>query len=743
MLAIEVTPGVVWVEVPEANLRLLCGCPADSVKHLMRAGLIRPTIVNGIRCETGPNAILLSDVMIQGGAFSNLAEFPVLQMLYRQGMILPGHPGNTGARPLLIGQRSQLDAQMQYIHRGNYGLVSEEEMMAAGVDAAQARDLMRLKRRFAFGRIRRPDELITAVRLDDAPAEIGPGVWIRRQGLNRFELTFRGETVGIDLNLPEFQTYECPYPLGNSSFRREYFAVVHSGEGDGWDTRRPAMGSIVVFQGRIYLIDAGPNLAHSLKALGIGINEIEGIFHTHSHDDHFAGLTTLMRSDRRIKYYATPLVRASVAKKLSALLAINEADFDSYFAVSDLRIGEWNDINGLDVKPILSPHPVETTAFHFRAIASGGYKGYAHLADVVGLGVLAGMIVEDGDEPGISRAFYERVRADYLAPADIKKVDIGGGLIHGNAEDFTEDGSGKIIFAHTSQPLTAGQKRLCSGASFGTIDILIPSNRDFHARAAHGFLSAYFPSVPKDQIGALTNGAILTFNPESIVLRRRQPHASIYLLLTGLVEVIHDETEFQAELSAGALLGEITGLHGLPAAETYRAASYVQVLEIPCDLYAAFVKRHSLFDSIARLLEAREFLSRTWLLGGVVSTGTLNDIAHHMALRPMNPGQPADNGDGMIGLIGLIASGVIERVLDDAVVETLEPGDFFGEERAIFAAAAIGALRTMAPAKIYFIPPDLLDRIPNVRWKLFETYEKRRRWADRRTRTDGTGSGEP
>ncbi len=43
-------------------------------------------------------------------------------------------------------------------------------------------------------------------------------------------------------------------------------------------------------------------------------------FHTHTHDDHFAGITTLIRADHRIKYFATPLVRKSVTKKLSALL---------------------------------------------------------------------------------------------------------------------------------------------------------------------------------------------------------------------------------------------------------------------------------------------------------------------------------------------------------------------------------------------------------------------------------------
>ena len=40
------------------------------------------------------------------------------------------------------------------------------------------------------------------------------------------------------------------------------------------------MASIVTFQGRIYLIDAGPNISHSLNALASTPIEIEGIFHT-------------------------------------------------------------------------------------------------------------------------------------------------------------------------------------------------------------------------------------------------------------------------------------------------------------------------------------------------------------------------------------------------------------------------------------------------------------------------------
>ncbi|MCI3952343.1 MAG: Bacteriohemerythrin, partial [Burkholderiales bacterium] len=93
---IPVSTGILWVEVPSADVRILCGCPEDAVKHLLRKGLIIPIEINGIACETGPNAILLSDLAIQNGRVCSRSEFPVLQMLYNQGLIVPDHPRNTG-----------------------------------------------------------------------------------------------------------------------------------------------------------------------------------------------------------------------------------------------------------------------------------------------------------------------------------------------------------------------------------------------------------------------------------------------------------------------------------------------------------------------------------------------------------------------------------------------------------------------------------------------------------------------
>ncbi|MBC7906426.1 MAG: bacteriohemerythrin [Rhodospirillaceae bacterium] len=719
---IEVTTGVWWVEIPAADVRILCGCPADAVKHLMKRGLIASIEVNGVAFETGPNVMLLSDVMVQNGTFANLGEFPVLQMFYRQGMIIPGHPGNTGTKPLIIGSPEQVRAQLQYIHRGNYGLNSEEELLDAGASPEVARERMRLKLKFAFGRICHPSEIIDTLAVESEPVEIRDGVSVRRLRLNLFEFRYGDESVTVDLNLPPFETYECPYPLGFYNMPREYFAVVHSGEGDGWDINRPAMGTVLMFQGKVYLIDAGPNILNSLDALGIGVNEIEGIFHTHSHDDHFAGLTTLIRADHRIKYYATPLVRASVARKMAALLSIEQSAFADYFECHDLVEDVWNDIEGLEVKPLFSPHPVETTTFLFRALWDGGFRTYAHMADICRLEVLKSFICEDETLPGITPALYQRVVRDYATPVDVKKVDVGGGMIHGDAYDFRDDTSGKVILAHTSLRHTIAQKAIGSTASFGTTEVLIPSNHDFIWRSAYELLQGYFPGIPHHQVRVLLNNPVATFNPGTILVKERQPAPSIFLLLSGSVEAIHVNGGGRSVLSAGAMIGELSALFGSPVSETYRAIGFVKALEIPCALYGEFVRRNNLSAEITRIFENRDFLQRTWLFGEVVSTRTLNRIAKELTLKRFDVGETIEIGPEAVALI---IRGTVARILGEHIVEMLGAGEFFGEELAIFWTPSMFRLKPVEPTEVFLIPAGMLAGIPSVRWKLFETLGKR------------------
>lgn len=721
---VEVTNGVYWVEIPDEKLFILCGTPADSVKHLMKRGLIVPKEKNGTKFESGPNAILLSDVMLQNGNLGNMGEFPVLQMLYRQGMLLPNHPNNSGEKPLLIGSESQVNAQKEYICRGNYGLTKKEEMRECGVDSKTADELMRMKLSFAFGKIHPTDDFLDIRIIKEAPIEIKNSVIINRKGSNVFELSYKNESTIIDLNLKDKEEYQSPYNLGYYNIKREYFGVIHSGQGDGWDINRPTMSSILMFQGKIYLIDAGPNILYILNSLGIGVNEIEGIFQTHAHDDHFAGLTTLMRADHKIKYFAHPLVCSSVKKKLSALLSINEDSFYDYFDVQRLKLDKWNYIDGLEVRPVLSPHPIETTILFFRTIWEGRYKTYAHLADIASFNVLEKMIVADESKSGISIEFFKKTKKEYLQKCDLKKLDVGGGLIHGRTEDFKDDKSQKIILAHNSQGLTNKQKEIGSSAPFGIVDVLIPVVQDYHWRFAYHHLVTYFPSIPNHQIHVLLNCEIVTFNPGSIIAKESDSVKNVYLTLSGTVEMIHTESDTFSKLSTGALIGESASLLKKPIQETYIAINYVQALKIPVSLFLQFIKTNSQQTKSQKLMLRRQFLQRTYLFGDEISYSAQNKIVAMIEKEHF----PIDYVFNKINTkyLHLIVDGAVERYSDDRCLETLDSGDYFGERTAIFNMSPFWSFKVIKPLKVYKIHASLIDKIPIIRWKLFEKNEKLR-----------------
>lgn len=723
MEKIEVSDGIFWINIPDADIKILCGCPADAVKHLMKKGLISNEEKSGIVCETGPNAILLSEVFLQNGHFANLAEFPIMQMLYRQGLILPGHPNNTGRKPLLLGHEEAIRTQTEYIFRGTYGLIAEEELLETGISEQMAKEIMRFKLRFAFDNIRCIEELIDAIAINDEAVEIAQDVTLQRIGFNQYQFAHQGNSIQVDLNLGIGQEYQPPYKLSHHQISKEYFSVIHSGEGNGWDMDRPCMASIITFQGKIYLVDAGPNLLHSLRVLGIGISEIDGIFHTHAHDDHFAGLTALLSSDHKIKYYAAPIVRASTIKKFCALMAIPEEQFQRFFNIQDLRLDVWNNIDGLEVRPSISPHPVETTILFFRTLWGNGYQSYAHLADIIAFDVCEQMLEENQKKSGITRQYYQEIQQQYLTPCSLKKVDIGGGMIHGKAQDFNNDRSEKILFSHIAEPLTNAQREIGSNASFGTTDTLIPATQDYSKQKAFHHLQNYFPSAPKYELQMFLNCPTVHFNPGSIIFKKNHCNDHLYLVLSGIVEVISSELHIQNKLNVGSFIGGYAETNNNDAPRTCRAISHTKALAIPQALYLEFLKRNGIYDEAKENQEKHAFLQKTWLFGEQVSCPQKNSILPQMQHLSVTVGwQPAQ--DNSFDLFMLKQGGVILQNVYGNKVEELKPGDFFGEEKILQLCTNVVALAT-ENSELWRIPEAAFLDIPIVQWKLIETMERR------------------
>ncbi|MBC7659405.1 MAG: MBL fold metallo-hydrolase [Chitinophagaceae bacterium] len=710
----KITPGLMWVSIPSRSIHVQCGCPADSVKHMIQSGLIREQ--DGL--ELGPNAILLSDLSIQNGQLSNMAEFSVLQMFYRQGMILPNHPGYTGQKPLIIGHPEPLEAQLDYIGRGNYGL-TQDELQKAASSPEEADIHWRIKLSFAYGAVRPMKDIIRTLPLRELEEEIGNGVFIRRLDVNVFEFRCEDERLRIDLNLAPGESYRPTYRFRFQALTPEFFSVVNSGEGDGWDVHHPSMASIICYGPDIYLIDAGPFISYTLRSFGLSLNSVKGIFQTHAHDDHFAGLCELMLGDKKIEYYAPRIVRESVDNKLRALLNINMPVLNSFFSVQDFAAETWNNVDGLEVFPSLSPHPVETYFLKFRAMGPEGYKTYHHLADITSFQILENMIDEDTQKPGLTRELFNRIKASYLEKSDLKKIDSGGGLIHGQASDFREDKSTKIIFSHGTKPLSMTQQIYGSQAVFGQTDHLIKGHVDYRQEIAARSLHHHFPTVPFGSFYDLLNQEVLRVEPNFPIASLVKSSQDVFLILKGIV-ASHKVSAFSdLEYQAGYFINDEPEM----ALDELRSKGWVELLRIPARVFQAFLIRNNLSESFTSNIAKRRQLEHSQLFSPIRYSPLLHKIAR--SLEPFEIKKDKVIKDFSGHYIFLLDQGKME-LFNSNYSEILLPGNFCYEDNVLLENSSFHLkLKALEDSSGFLVPHVLVRDIPAVEWKLLEAYKRR------------------
>jgi hemerythrin len=375
------------------------------------------------------------------------------------------------------------------------------------------------------------------------------------------------------------------------------------------------------------------------------------------------------------------------------------------------------------VKPVYSPHPVETSIYFFRSYWTEGYKTYAHCADIPSLETARKYLLNAPDKNDITEKLFYTFEKNLFSPADIKKIDIGGGLIHGRAEDFIKDTSSKIILSHTEKKLSDSQKEIGSNATFGLEDVLIPAHQDYSMQAAFQYLKTFYPHVPQADLDMILNCPVISFNVGLILIKKGVMTSHIFVILNGVVENIDSKAGFRTILSAGSILGEDCALTGKPPVVTCRAMSYVKALQIPADIYKEFIRRNFDVKDVYRVFTNRLFLQRTWLLGEMVSSMVQNTIAQLMVLKHYQKGENIVTGENPT--IYMLKTGHIQVYLDDKIVDELSPGEFFGEESIFFNQASLLTAKATEESDVFIILGDVLKNKPIIEWKMLETFEKR------------------
>ena len=716
----HITAGVTWIAIEEAGLYICCGCPADTVKHLKKAGVINSVKQEEQVFENGPNAILLSDTFVQNGQIANLAEFPILQMLYMQGMNLPNSPNYKKTKPILIGYEDQISAQLEYVSLGNHGLSSIDEIMEAGISHENAEKIFATKLHYSGGEIKSIQELVASCVIGEEEMEIKNNVFIHRTGINIFKISYKDEAVSVDLNLQPNEHFLAPYELPFREINPEIFSITHSGEGNGWDKDRPCMASIIHHQDRIYLIDAGPNILNNLSYLGIGLSEIDGIFLSHIHDDHFAGITELLNVERKLNLYTTKLIRRTAEKKLKALINSEIDLINVAFNCIDLEFNKWNEIKGLQVQPIYSPHTVETNIFNFRVFDGKEYRTYAHLSDTINFNEYKDIIDKSPDI--FTRKDITYLEHSYLTKVDLKKIDVGGGPIHGHLSDYANDNSDLVVLAHTSAPLESDRENLIN-VSFGDTHTLIQKeNFNLLKTKSLRFIKHYFNTLDDEQIDLLVNQKIKRFEPNQIIVSENDAPKKLILILTGLVYYENDSGINQM-IDAGNFIGFARRYFRYDLPKKYMAHSYVYCLEFDELFINKFFQKFSLIEEFNARFNFIKILRESILIQDSISNAIYNRISKYADIIEIDESGISD--EKLQNNIFVIINGKVKIRFAKGYNVSISEHEHFGGAKLLKEYRRkqnyIFAGKVMALS----FPIDRIEKVPKLLWRLIELEEMR------------------
>ncbi|TAE18073.1 MAG: cyclic nucleotide-binding protein, partial [Bacteroidetes bacterium] len=368
---------------------------------------------------------------------------------------------------------------------------------------------------------------------------------------------------------------------------------------------------------------------------------------------------------------------------------------------------------------------VETNIFYFRTFWGDGYCSYGHLADVASFRVLEDNIYKSTEDNNLE-APLAKIKRDYLLPTDLKKIDIGGGLIHGEAKDFLKDPTNKIFLAHISRPLNSDEKQIGSIAPFGAVESLIETQQSFLRVFAHEHLRFYFPQIPEYDINFLLNCPIVSMNAGDTLFRRGMRFTHVYLLLTGAVEIV-PEAGMENSLSAGSLVGFYIDDQDLTAKITCRASCHIWALQIPAEMYLNLVKKHGLVEKFNKLEKTVNQLSATWLLSENISLPVYIKVANAIEEKSFFKGESIMIEPSQDQVYILTKGQCALLTETGGVIENLKKGDFFGVENSFAYALPERHFEVffLEDTEVYAVPLDVFMNIPIVYWKMLSTAQKR------------------
>jgi ribonuclease BN (tRNA processing enzyme) len=152
---------------------------------------------------------------------------------------------------------------------------------------------------------------------------------------------------------------------------------------------RAQSSNLLIVNGALYVVDAGPGVTRRLTRAGISIRDIDNIFITHAHDDHTGGLGELLTAQyilnrtKPVNIYGPPGTETLV-KALMQALSVNSdiriSDGTRTVPIAKVFLGHDKGTGAILQDPNVRVSAAENTHFNFPpgTPAYDKYKSYAY-----------------------------------------------------------------------------------------------------------------------------------------------------------------------------------------------------------------------------------------------------------------------------------------------------------------------------------------------------------------------------
>jgi len=448
----QLTEGSYLFCCPQGNI--LLGCPPEILKRILATHLPMP------------DTVVVPQVLHHQSSSQASLEFPLYHFLFvqrglernRQFRVIATQPQCRGLSELLRITVVGPDAAEMEKSGQDAGLSKElyQETLFMALKDSKTRQAFPIEHMVQFTPLENGKHCEVYPNRQKLPA-----CRVERLGDAKFRVLYGEDAFLVDLAIKAPQ--EPNYPIQHKPHHRAKggFSLTVLGRSNGFDPKDGANGYLLDLNGKLVLWDCPAYLHLHLKALKIGMEDLDGMVLSHVHEDHIDVVESVAK--KPLTVYTTPEIYYSMLMKLTAVFGCSLEEAKAMHRWVRIDTGKPIDIAGGQWTFFHAVHAIPALGVRL-AFQAQGKSGLLHISgDHLSNSALATML----EAGGISKRRYEQMISLINGKEDLLLVDVGGGIIHGDYRDYLEyKGKGRIGFMHTGlvpSDLPANMKLVDSG----------------------------------------------------------------------------------------------------------------------------------------------------------------------------------------------------------------------------------------------------------------------------------------